>query len=144
MQGDERTISDAKTLVASPEEVVGAVLGIQGPRPGSEVLVLLPYPLLLMATDNHVVAVAASALVFIALQVLRRYALVVRTDTRVLVAHHGRRRRPHEATTLNTLPRHAIVPDPSGRHSITVGPQTFWLSGPHMDEARRLASLPTR
>lgn len=144
MQGDERMIRDVQTLVQPPEEVLGAVLGILGPRPGSEVLVLLPYPLLLMATDNHALAVGASLLVFVAIQLLRRYAIVVRTDSRVLLAHNGRRRRLHPSATVESLARTAIVLDAAGRNRATVGGHTFWLTGPHVDEARRLASLPAR
>jgi hypothetical protein len=144
MQGDERLIRDVQSLVQAPEEVLGAVLGIGGPRPGSEVLVLLPYPLLLMATDNHVLAVAVSALVFVAIQVLRRYTIVVRTDRQVLVVHNGRRRRLHEPAAPERFGLDAMRLDPAGRNIISVGGHTFWLTGPHVDEARRLASLPTR
>jgi hypothetical protein len=144
MQGDERLIRDVQTLVQPPEEVLGAVLGIGGPRPGSEVLVLLPYPLLLMATDNHPLAVGASLVVFVAIQVLRRYTFIVRTDRQVLVVHNGRRRRLQPSVAPEHFGLDAIRLDPGGRNIVTVGGHTYWLTGPHVDEARRLATLPNR
>ena len=142
MQGDERLIRDVRMLVDGSEEVLGAVLGIRGPRPGSEVLVLLPYPLLLVLTDNHVLAVGTSALVFAVIWVLRRYAIIARTTKQVLLVENGRRRRLHVPASAERLPLDAIVPDPGGRNAVTVDGATFWVTGPHVDEVRRLAALP--
>ena len=142
MQGDERLIRDVQVMVDETEEVLGAVLGIRGPRPGSEVLVLLPYPLLLMLTDNHVLAVGTSLLVFAVIWVLRRYSIIVRTSQQVLVVDNGRRRRLQSPASPERLPLDAVVPDSGGRNAVTVGGARFWVTGPHVDEVRRLAALP--
>jgi hypothetical protein len=144
MEGDVALIREVQGIVPGGERVIGAFVGIRGPRPGSEVLVLLPYPVLLVLTDNHALAVATSLAVFAAIQFLRTFATVARTERSVLVVDTGRRRRVRQDSPIDRLPANSIDVDRHGTGStkVDVGDRTFWVMGGQHDEARRLATLP--
>jgi hypothetical protein len=144
VEGDVALIREVQGIVPGGERVVGAFIGVRGPRPGSEVLVLLPYPVLLVITDNHLLAVGASVLVFVTIQVLRTFATVARTERSVLVMDTGRRRRVRQGSLIERLPATAIEVDRHGTGStkVDVGGRRYWVMGGQHDEARRLAQLP--
>ena len=144
MEGDVSLIREVQGIVPGGERVIGAFVGIRGPRPGMDVLVLLPYPVLLMLTDDHLLAVGVSVATFVAIHFLRTFVTVARTERSVLVVNTGRRRRVQQRSPVDRLPVTAIDVDRhgSGSTKVDVGGETFWVMGGQHDEARRLAKLP--
>jgi hypothetical protein len=126
-------------------EVIGAFLGIRGPRPGIEALGGLAGVPLLILTDSRWFFFVVTAAVFAGVAFARRHYTVIRTADAVLLIDHGRRSRPSADANVTRLPPDSItVSDADGDPAATVGHLGLWLRGDHQDEARRLSRLARR
>jgi hypothetical protein len=144
MAADPKIIRTIVPLLDPEERVLGAFIGVSGPRPGVEALAVLPFVAVLIATSNQVLAWLVAIAAIVTVTVLRSYATVVRTDRAVLVIDSGRRRLPRAPAAVTRLAVNAIeVVNGSGDGRVTVGFAEYWVGGRSQDEARRLSRLST-
>jgi len=129
--------------VAGPNtEVLGAFIGICGPRPGVEVLGGLAGTGVLLLTGSRLLSAAVLAASLAGVSSARRFYTVIRTNDEVLLVDNGRRSRMRAGASVTRLPPNSItVSDADGDPAATVGHLELWLQGEHQDEARRLSRL---
>jgi hypothetical protein len=130
--------------VPADEVVLGAFVGIRGPRPGVEAFAGFAFVAGLLLTSSYWVAIPISVAVFVAVNFARRYVTVARTDRSVLLLENGRRSSPPADAEVTRLPMNSITASSdAGDPSVSVGYARFWVNGSHQDEARRLFRLQT-
>lgn len=107
------------------EDVLGAFLGVTGPRPGTEAL-------LFMLGLFAVFGVTAR----------RRFCTIARTQSAFVVIDTGRRSAPRAGMSMTrfTPDRLLQVIDADDPFAELDG-HRYWLYGAHQDEARRLSRL---
>ena len=134
--------ADAAELLGSGTAVLGAFLGIRGPRPGVEIFGGLAGTGVLLLTGSTWLFGITVGIVIAVVAANRRYYVVVRTADEVLLIDNGRRARLRPGGGVTRLPTNSIsVSDAEGDPQATVGFMGLWLPGEHQDEARRLARL---
>ncbi len=132
----------AAEVVGPNTEVLGAFIGICGPRPGIEVLGGLAGTGVLLLTGSRLLLAAVVVASFAGVTYARRFYIVIRTNDEVLLVDNGRRSRPRADASVTHLPPNSIsVSDAEGDPAATVGHTELWLQGEHQDEARRLSRL---
>ena len=125
------------------EQVLGAFLGIRGPRPGVEVLVCLPAMLALLITGRSWTWPVVLGVGIAVVAGRRRYVTVVRTDQAVVRIEQGRSTKLQPGATAARLPITAIgFVDDSGDARVLVESEWFWLLPDQRDTAYRLSRIP--
>lgn len=124
------------------EQVLGAFVGLNGPRPGWESVGCVVLVAVHLATGSIWVAGAAMLALFVGLYLARGYVTVARTDRSVIVFDNGRRSSLRADAVVTRLPVDSIsrstdAPDPY----VHVGGSVLWVNGTHQDEAGRLSRL---
>jgi hypothetical protein len=113
--GEKKTLDAASPFVPADEQLLGAFVGMRGPRPGAETLIMIPFLMMQFFTTNRVAPWIVAVLGFAAMTFARTYVTVVRTDRSLFVIETGRRARPGKQAEVKLLPASArVVVDASG------------------------------
>ncbi|MEN9643778.1 MAG: hypothetical protein RL238_447 [Actinomycetota bacterium] len=132
-----------ETRVEPDERVLGAFIGMTGPRPGVEAFSLLPFAVVLVMFGSFWIAAVVGAITFGLIVWSRTNVTVARTTRGVVLLEQGRRMVPSPDAELVRMPPNVgiIVGDETGDPTVNVGQFGLWVAGEHQDEARRLSKL---